>query len=105
MIELSEAVRSGWCVVSVRGRADALSAPDLESRLSAAVENNAQVAADLSGVEYISSCGIRALLGAARAAQMRSARFTVCSPSAAVKKVFEISRLDQVLEVQEAAPC
>jgi anti-sigma B factor antagonist len=105
MIELSEEIRAGWCVVSVRGRADAVAAEKLEAWLCAAIEKNSQVAADFSALDYISSCGLRAVLQAARAAQERNVRFTVCSMSAPVRKVFDISRLHDVIEIQEEAPC
>ncbi len=105
MIEISEEMRSGWCVVGVRGRADALAADELQARLCSAIERNARVAADFSALDYISSCGLRAVLEAARTAQARQVRFTVCSPSAGVKKVFDISRLHAVIEIQGELPC
>ena len=69
MIEVKEEKRSGWCVLGVRGRADAVTAQELESKLCEAIKRNLQVAADLSALEYISSCGLRAVLQAAREAQ------------------------------------
>ena len=63
------------------------------------------MAIDFSGVDYISSCGLRALLHAAREAQGRKVRFAVCSPSAPVKKVFDISGINQILEIHGELPC
>jgi anti-sigma B factor antagonist len=105
MIEVNQQTKSDWWVVAVRGRADSLAAEELESKLCAAVEQNARVAADFSGLDYISSCGLRAVLQAARAAQARNSRFIVCSMSARVKKVFDISGLHQVLELHGELPC
>ena len=62
MIQLSEEIKEGWCVVVVRGRADAESADDLEAALRAAILKSARVAADLSGLDYVSSAGLRALM-------------------------------------------
>lgn len=105
MIEITQEIRAGWCVVGVRGRADAVTAAELEARLCAAIEQNLQVAADFSALDYISSCGLRAVLQAARAAQIRNVRFAVCSLSAPVKKVFDISHLHHVLDIQGELPC
>ena len=105
MITIQQETRSGWRVVKVAGRADAEAADKLESELRTAVEGHAQVAVELSGVDYISSAGLRALLQAARAAQGRESEFTVCAPSAAVKKVFDMSGMKQVLRILEALPC
>jgi len=105
MIEISEESRGSWRVVRLRGRADALSCEELQLRLCAVVEHNKQVVVDFSAVNYISSCGLRALLHAGREAQGRKTRFAVCSPSAPVKKVFDISGLEQILEIHGEVPC
>ena len=105
MLRVTQEVRGGWCVVGVTGRADVLSASELEAGLCAAIQQNPQVVVDLSSVDYISSCGLRALLQSARAAQAGNVRFVVCSLSAPVKKVFDISRLGDILEVQAKLPC
>jgi len=105
MIDISEETRGDWRVVEVRGRADAISCDQLQARLVAVVESHKQVAVDFSGLAYISSCGLRALLHAARQAQGLKVRFAVCSPSAPVKKVFDISGLEQILEIHGDIPC
>ena len=105
MIEITEESRQGWHVVALRGRADALACDQLQARLCTALEGNKQVAVDLSAVDYISSCGLRAMLHAAREAQGRKVRFAICSPSAQVKKVFDISRMHEILEIHGELPC
>ena len=105
MIEVTQEKRSGWCVLGVRGRADAVGAQELESQLCAAIQRNLQVAADLSALEYISSCGLRAVLQAAREAQARKVRFALCSLTAPVKRVFEISGLQNLMEIHGELPC
>jgi anti-anti-sigma factor len=105
MMELTEETRGDWFVVAVRGRADALASEQLQERLCAAVERSKQVAVDFSAVDYVSSCGLRALLHAAREAQGRAVRFAICSPSAPAKKVFDISGLAQILEIHGDLPC
>jgi anti-anti-sigma factor len=105
MIQLTEESKSGWCVVGVRGRADAEGADALEAALKSAVEGHPKVAADLAGLDYISSAGLRALIQAARAAQAKGVELAFCSPTASVKKVFDMSGLQQILIVQGEMPC
>jgi anti-anti-sigma factor len=105
MIEFDEDIVGEWYVMAVRGRADALTCSQLQSRLCEVVERHKQVAVNFARVDYISSCGLRALLHAAREAQRRKVRFAVCSPSASVRKVFDISRLDEILEIHGELPC
>ena len=68
MIQIVEKIQAGWCVVEVRGRADAETADELERALTTTLERHSKVAADFSAVDYISSAGLRAVLQAARAA-------------------------------------
>lgn len=105
MIQVTEEVRAGWCVVAARGRADSNSADDLEAVLRHAVENNPKVAADFSGLDYISSAGLRAVLQAARAAQEGRKEFTVCRLSAPARKVFDMSGMRHILRIEEELPC
>jgi anti-anti-sigma factor len=105
MIQVSEETRSGWLVLSVRGRADAETADALEAALSAAVEKHPKVAADFSALDYVSSAGLRAVIQAARAAEIRHVDFAVCSLSANVKKVFDMSGLHHILRIHGELPC
>ena len=105
MIQLTEETRADWCIVAVSGRADAESADDLEAALKSAVERGGKVAADLTGLDYISSAGLRALIQAARAAQTKGVELALCSPTASVRKVFDMSGLHQILNIHGELPC
>ena len=105
MIQLTEETRAGWCIVGVRGRVDAESADDLEAALRTAIAANGKVAANFAAVEYVSSAGLRAVIQAARAAQGNNVEFTICSMTAHVKKVFDMSGLHQILHIQGELPC
>jgi anti-anti-sigma factor len=105
MIQVTEETRAGWCIVSVRGRLDAEGADEVETALRAAIARCAKVAANFGGVEYISSAGLRAVIQAARAAQGQDVEFTICSLTAHVKKVFDMSGLHQILHLRGELPC
>jgi anti-sigma B factor antagonist len=105
MIQVTQETRNGWCVVGVKGRADAEAADDLETALRSAVDQHPKVAADLAALDYISSAGLRAVLQAARAAQSRSVEFAVCGMSASVQKVFNMSGMHHVLTIHGELPC
>ena len=105
MIQVTEEIKSGWCVVGVRGRADAEAADTLEAALRAAVGKNAKVAADLAAVDYISSAGLRAVIQAARAAEASQVELAVCGLTANVKKVFDMSGLHHILKIHGELPC
>ena len=105
MIEATQETRGDWLVVSVKGRADAEAADQLEAALRSALDQHSKVAADLSALDYISSAGLRAVLQAARAAQMKAVEFAVCGMSAPVKKVFGMSGMQHLLTIHGELPC
>ena len=102
---ISQQIRSGWCVVSPRGRADSTNSTELETALVSAASNHLKVALDLAALDYISSAGLRAMLQGARAAQTHGADFVVCGAVSSVQKVFEISGMDRLIRIQGALPC
>jgi anti-anti-sigma factor len=105
MMMLTNKTKSGWCVVGVRGRADSEASEQLESALKAAVAEHPKVAADLSGLSYISSAGLRALLEAARAAAGKGVEFVVCSVTEPVQRVFDMSGMHHFLKIHGELPC
>ena len=105
MLHVTEETRAGWHVVIPRGRVDNLTADDLAAVLRAAVAAHLHVAVDCAGVDYLSSSGLGALLEGARAAHDANREFRVCAPAARVRQIFELNRLNHILNVQEALPC
>ena len=58
-----------------------------------------RVVIDLSGVEYISSVGLRVLMVASKAAKTHGRTLAVCGLQPVVREIFEISRFNLVLKV------
>ncbi len=90
-------------VVTPSGRIDHRSAADLETTLlpllSSAAERKGAVVLDFSGVEYISSVGLRVLMIAAKQMRAAQARLGVAELQSVVAEIFTISRFDKVLAV------
>jgi anti-sigma B factor antagonist len=64
--------------VALSGRMDAAGVDRIEPRLLAGIVHGGKnVAVDLAGVDFVSSLGIRMLLGAAKALQPRSAKLVL----------------------------
>jgi len=54
---------------------------------------------DLTGVEYISSVGLRVLMLASKQAKAQGCALAVCGLQPVVREIFEISRFNLVLQV------
>ena len=83
------------------GRVDQSTSAALESAVSPQW-GRADVAAlllDFTGVEYISSVGLRVLMVASRQMRARHARILIAGLQPVVAEIFAISRFDKVLEV------
>lgn len=90
-------------VVAPAGRIDHSSAAELEATLlplvSQVAERKGALVLDFTGVDYISSVGLRVLMIAAKQMRGAQARLSVAALSGVVAEIFTISRFDKVLTV------
>ena len=86
-------------LLGVAGRVDHRSAADLDAALAAAMGHAGAVVLDFTGVEYISSVGLRVLMVAARQMRAQQAGFAIAGLQPVVAEIFAISRFDKVLPV------
>jgi anti-sigma B factor antagonist len=88
--------RDGTGVLMVRGDIDMDSAEFFSSAMERAVSLGVPVAVDLSGVTFIDSSGLHALVRA-RTSAPRACPFVVRNPPAQVRRLFTITCLDYLL--------
>jgi anti-sigma B factor antagonist len=91
----------GEVVVTATGEIDLASAAGFERELFAALDRDPNVVVvDLAGVAFLDSSGVNALVQAVRRAG-DDTKLVVRSPSEACRRVFEATRLDEILEIRE----
>lgn len=89
--------REGAVVLAVYGDVDLHSADQLADRLGAAIDRRpSSLVVDLSGVTFVDSQGIGALLRGTRRFEGNEGRFRLVVPSSDIRRVFEITALDRV---------
>lgn len=99
-----EAKRGEITLVNARGKLDATSAPEVDGHISSLIKEGAQqVVLDMSGVEYISSAGLRALLGAAKHMQKAGGRLGLAAPPPHVRKILDLARFSAIVPVFDTA--
>ena len=90
-------------VLVVSGRMDAENAPEFEDRCNACIAaGHTVLVADLSGLAYVSSMGLRSFLSVAKTLQSKGGALRLCCLKGLVKQVFEITGLMQVFSVYES---
>lgn len=90
--------KDGILIARAVGRVDGANALEFQNELHAVIGEDDDVILDLEGLSYISSAGLRVFLLVARDVKRRSRRFSVCSLSESIDKVFTISGFDKVIQ-------
>ena len=85
--------------LAISGRLDTNSSPKLEAELRQSVNGVTSLVFDFSGVEYISSAGLRVLL-AAQKVMNRQGSMKLIGVSAEVMEVFEITGFADILTIE-----
>ena len=95
--------RSGAVVVlAIDGKLDGLSAPALETHIARLRSDDVKrIVFDCSGLEYISSAGLRVFLATAKQLQTVGGRCGFAALSPAVREVFRLSGFLELLEVHD----
>jgi len=97
-----EVLGDGVVSIRVTGRIDALTAPELEKEVAAALAApQARCVLDLARVDYMSSAGLRVLMMGARAAACVQGRFAVCSVQKTVYDVLAMVGFLPLIEVHD----
>ncbi|MDX1571082.1 MAG: STAS domain-containing protein [Xanthomonadales bacterium] len=92
-------LEDGVEVVSLSGEVDLSWSSEVRREILDALDDDHPVLVELSGVSYIDSSGIAALVEGYQVARSRDLRFGLVAISDAVKAVLELARLDQVFPI------
>ncbi len=98
-IEINIESGADGATVAVGGYLNANTSPDLEAQLAPVLDGCANVTFDFSGLEYISSAGLRVLMGAYKRTVAAGGSIRVTGASDEVREVFEITGFTELFEV------
>ena len=87
-------------IVSVRGRLDAVTAPELEKTISKYADSDkSKIILDFNELEYISSAGLRVVLVTAKMMKTKQGELLVSGLKDTVKDVFELSGFYTIIKI------
>lgn len=87
-------------VVAVTGTVDALTAPDLAKILTNQIaEGHVNLVVDLIGVEFMSSAGLRTLLGGVKESRSNGGDLRIASTNPGIDKVLKMSGFHNIAKV------
>lgn len=100
MFEISDSQENGVTIVLPLGKIDTLTSKGFEEHLLGHVrDGNGPLIVDMSGVEYVSSFGLRSLLIVAKQMAPSGRKFILFSLSAQVRAVLQMSGFLRILTV------
>lgn len=83
----------------LEGRLDTITSPDLEGEINKAIPDAAKLILDLKNLDYISSAGLRVLLGAAQAMDGKG-DMVVRNLTQSVREVFELTGFSNLFNIE-----
>jgi anti-sigma B factor antagonist len=104
-LNVSTSSQGGHTVVTATGELDLYTAPRLQAALADLPDAAAdRITVDLSGVEFCDSTGMNVLLAAMQRVRDGGGSFALAAPRTAVRRILQVTGLDTVFTVVEAAP-
>lgn len=89
-------------IVAITGSLDSTTAPEAQKSLDAVVAGAKKVVLDFSSLDYISSAGLRVLLGAAKKLRGSGGTLGMFGLNQSVREVFEISGFSSILSIYQS---
>lgn len=87
-------------VVSVKGRMDAVTAPEFEKKLFDLIAKDENTfLLNFSDLEYISSAGLRSILATAKKLKEKQGKIVLSGLKGAVEEVFKISGFHSIFKM------
>jgi anti-anti-sigma factor len=99
-MEIQDRQVDGVTVLILKGSIDAITAPKITEFIQAHIaKGNIKLVADLTGVDYTSSAGLRVLLGAIKETRARSGDLRLAGVQPDVQKVLNLSGFTNILKM------
>lgn len=86
--------------LSVEGRVDTTTSPQLQNAILQAFQKGSHLILDFQNVEYISSAGLRALLIGQKTANSKGGSMKILHVQELVLQVLEMSGFDSILTIE-----
>jgi anti-anti-sigma factor len=104
-MDISDEVIGDTRVVVVSGRLDGAASTGFAQRVGVfATEANAKLLLDFSGVDFVTSAGLRAVLQIVKRVKASGGVLALCSVQAPVREVLDISGFTSMFDVHPARP-
>jgi anti-anti-sigma factor len=102
-MEINQKEENGIVFLAFKGRLDGTSAPEAEETINTIFKGERnRLLFDFEFLEYLSSAGLRVILGAAKEMKRRDGKFVLCALNSYVKEVFEVSGFGAIIPIADS---
>ena len=98
-MNISKMVSGTVLNISLEGRLDTTTAPQLEAELKQSMEGITQLELDFDKLEYLSSAGLRVILGAQKTMN-KQGKMVVRHVNETIMEVFEVTGFVDILTIE-----
>jgi anti-anti-sigma factor len=98
-MQISTRTTNDISIVAIAGSLDSSTSPEAQKSLTEVLTSAKKVVLDFSALDYISSAGLRVLLGAAKQLRASGGTLGLFGLNPSVREVFEISGFSSILSV------
>ena len=99
MLTIEKNLNAPALTVTLAGRLDTTTAPELEKELKASLDGVTELTFDLAALEYISSAGLRVLLSAQKTMN-RQGTMKLTHVNETIMEIFEVTGFSDILTVE-----
>jgi anti-anti-sigma factor len=100
-MEIDHKVENGIINIAIKGRLDAATSPAAEESIKAIMEGDEnRLLFDFGSLEYLSSGGLRVILGAAKEIRRREGKVALCNLNQYVNEIFEVSGFSAMIPIK-----
>ena len=101
-MEITHRVENEILIIAIKGRLDAATAPIADETIKKTLEENTnRLLFDLSALEYLSSGGLRVILGAAKEIRRREGKVALAGLNQYVYEIFEVSGFNSLIPIKD----
>ena len=89
-------------IIAIKGRLDAATAPVAGKAINKIMEGGClQILFNLNDLEYLSSGGLRVILGVAKELKRKDGKLVLCSLNPFVKEIFVVSGFESLIPITD----
>lgn len=99
-MEIKKELDGSKLTVTLSGRLDTTTAPDFEKELKSSLDGVNELVLDFSGLDYISSAGLRVLLSAQKLMNGAGGSMKIVGANDIVKEIFDVTGFSDILTIE-----